>query len=121
MNTITGHRSRDLILFFGVLLLLLVSVPRLIVYDKGTPSEVTVVAVGGDGVRVPIETPEPFQGIQPGIFSTERLIRAFAETAAAKELSPSNGYLEWSVHYSLRWQQEKLSRILITNSSDKDE
>lgn len=78
-------------------------------------------AVGGDGIRVAIETPKPFQGIQPGLHSTVRLIREFAETTAALKLTPIDGYLEWSIHYAKSRKKEKVSLTLITDSLNEDE
>lgn len=99
-STVTGSRTLDQILFFGILALMVLATPLLLVYYRSPFCKIVVVAITSEGERLPRKTPKPLKGIRPGIQGAERLIRDFARTPAALELAPPDGRLEWSVHFS---------------------
>lgn len=89
---------------------------RLLVYHRGIPAYVSVVAISGAGERTALELPETLHGIGKGIFSSERRIRSFAATEAGRELAPPGGYLEWSIQYSSNFST--VDRIHILNTGE---
>ncbi len=119
MSTVTGSRALDRILFVGMLALMGLATPRLRVYYHGRPTNVSVVAITVDGKRSTLETPESLQGGRRGMRSAERQIRSFAETPAARALTPPGGRLEWSLHYSINSTRSDHVRIISTRASNE--
>ena len=91
--------------------------PRMLVYYKGAPTQVTVVAINADRTRTPLATPKAFQGTQPGLNWTERLIREFCAGEAAGLITPPDGHLEWSLRYKIPFPASQETRIIITDTA----
>jgi hypothetical protein len=103
-----------------MLALMALATPRILVYYHGTRTKVSVVAITANGKRSDLETPESLRGVGRGIRSAERRIRRFAETPAARALTPPGGRLEWSLHYSINSVRFDRVRIVITEVSSEN-
>ena len=119
MQTLTGKRSTDLIIFGLILFVMVICAPLLRVYHKASPTQVEVVAIDANQARTPVPVPAEFAGTQPGLFSTVRRIREFTGTEAGLALIPPGGSLEWSLVYERRRIGGK--RVLTVHTTDESE
>jgi hypothetical protein len=119
ISTVTGSRELDRICFVGLLALMVIATPRILVYYRGMPTKVSVVAISADGARIALETPESLQGAGDGVRSAERRIHRFAETPTARALTPRGGRLEWSLHYSI--DSGRFDRVRIVSTANRHE
>ena len=86
-----------------------------------TNADPRIPAPAADGTRASLETPEPLQGIRPGLEPAERRIRKFAASPAGARLHPEKGRIEWTIHYSINSDRLDRVRVLETDSPGEAE
>ena len=96
----TPSRAIDGLLVAVLLAWMLGTAGSLRVYDRVTPTRVSVVAIGRDGTRTPEDTPSPLARVDHGIWRTRSRVEQFARSEPGRRLVPPGGRLEWTIHHS---------------------
>ena len=118
MGSATGSRTYDLVIFFALSGALLLYSPKMRVYYQGRPCEVTLTAIGPDGVRTELTAPVEIQGAQNSITRTQKRILRFVRTEEGKALGNTEGRLEWHLTYKVSGQPDPAVRTIVTHKTD---